>query len=87
MSGIAASSSAKPAADVSLAGTFVTLLRQENLQRRCLVLQRKLTQRPMPTTTCDGMQTNDCSNCGHLCFLAMVMAKVCTHRSLPCTEC
>ncbi len=87
MSGVAASSSAKSTADTSLAGTFVTLLRQENLQRRCLVLQRKLTQRPMPTASCDGMQTNDCSSCGHLCFLAMVMAKVCTRLVLPCPDC
>lgn len=86
ISGQGASSSADPAADVSLAGTFVSLLRQQNKQRAVMVRQRKLTQRPMPDDDDDGQLSTDCARCAHLCYLTMVVSQVPVGHPRPTVE-
>jgi hypothetical protein len=87
ISGQGASSSADPAADVSLAGTFVSLLRQQNKQRAVMVRQRKLTQRPMPDDDDDGQLSTDCARCAHLCYLTMVVSQVPVGHPRPIVDC
>lgn len=61
-----------PAADVAMAGAFVTLLRQQNKARHILVVKRKAAQQPMDA----AMATIDCAICKQLSYLAYVCAEV-----------